>query len=218
MASTKGSAEKRKRVAAESGALRKKRRAQSESSNSDASASASDSDSEGDSGADGNEDILLLENEIVESKKNYNNIAKLIQLAQDPTKDAARAIVAAVSLCRVFIRLLSLGDMAKAKDGPKKQALVVRQLRDWMSDFSTALLAMLKREESALTALTLSMRMWKAAADRLGDADTVPAELFKKTVLALLQPGVDAQVRDEFIEKFMGPHDDVRFYTFRSIE
>ncbi|KAH8893781.1 CBF-domain-containing protein [Thozetella sp. PMI_491] len=211
MASKDEKAAKRKRATGEASTLPRKRRAQSQSSDDGSSSS-------GASEVDGSEEILLLESEIAESKKNYNNIAKLIEISQGQDEDAQRAVVGAVSLCRVFIRLLSAGDLAKAKDAPKKQALVVRQLREWMTDFTKALLSMLRRDESALTSLTLSMRLWKAAADYLGDADTFPADFFKRMVHALLQPGVDGNVRDEFVEKFMGPYDDVRFYTFRAVE
>ena len=165
-----------------------------------------------------NGEILLLETQIFESKKNYNNIAKLIQLAQDREEDAQLALVAAVSLCRVFIRLLALGDFDKAKDAAKKQIMIVRQLREWLSDFTDALSSLLHEDEAAFTALTLSMRLWKAAADHLPDTDSLPSDLFKKTVQSLLHADVDERVRTEFLENFMGPHDDVRFYTYRAIQ
>ncbi len=123
------------------------------------------------------------------------------------------------SLCAAFfIRLLALDEFAKTKDAAKKQILIVRQLREWLSDFVDALLPSLRQNEAALTALTLSMRLWKAAADHLPDTDSLPWELLKKTVQELLRADVDERVRTEFLEKFMGPYDDVRFYTFRAIQ
>ena len=209
MAPATESASKRKRPTFTGGEPPSKRRIRSES----ASESASESNAD-----EGSGEILLLETQIFESKKNYNNIAQLIQIVQNREDDAEQALVAAVSLCRVFIRLLGMGDFEKTKEATKKQIAIVRQLREWLSDFSTSLLPMLQQDETALTALTLSMRVWKAAADRLPDTDTFPWELFKKLVKGLLNAEVDGGVREEFIEKFMGPHDDVRFYTYRAIQ
>src|SRR5271168_3111498 len=57
--------------------------------------------------------ILLLESEIFESRKNYNNVAKLIKILN--TKDSDDSVVAAISLCRVFMRFMISGELEKKK-------------------------------------------------------------------------------------------------------
>lgn len=164
--------------------------------------------------------ILLLENEILESRKHYNNITTLIGLAQqgDP-QDAESAIVAAVSLCRVFIRLLAAGSLTKKKGASEKEETVVRWLRERLSEYRRVLTSMLQQEEAALTASTMSMRLLKAEAQYLNGTGeySFPGASFSEFITAIVRPEVDDSVRAEFIEKFVDEYDDIRFYTFRTL-
>ena len=163
--------------------------------------------------------ILLLENEILESRKNYNNIGSLIEIAQSQDEDLESAVVAAVSLCRVFIRLLAAGSLAKRKDLAEKDTLIMRWLRERLSDYQQCLLSMLEKEGSALTALTLLMRLLKAVTHDLDgmESSVFPKTFFNDIVRSVLQPAVDDNVRTEFMDKFVEEYDDVRFHTFRAV-
>lgn len=180
-----------------------------------------ESESESDGQVDGRHSkILLLENEILESRKHYNNIATLIGLAQngDP-QDEAVAVVAAVSLCRVFIRLLAAGNLTKKKGASEKEETVKRWLRERLSEYRRILTTMLQQDEAALTASTLSMRLLKAEAQYLSGTGeySFPGASFSEFIVGLVQPEVDDSVRAEFIEKFVDEYDDIRFYTFRTL-
>jgi U3 small nucleolar RNA-associated protein 19 len=180
----------------------------------------SDSDSDSDSDVEDRQaEILLLENAILESRKNYNNITTLIGIAQKGNEDTEQAVVAAVSLCRVFIRLLAAGSLTKKKGASEKEETVVRWLRERLSEYRTILTSMLQQEEAALSASTLSMRLLKAESQYLNGSGEYhfPAASFTEFVSGLFQPEVDGSVRKEFIEKFVDEYDDIRYYTFRAI-
>ncbi|KAJ8070850.1 hypothetical protein OCU04_001213 [Sclerotinia nivalis] len=191
---------KRKRAVSEKGPSK---RARSESSEEDPQAQ-----------------ILLLENEIFESKKHYNNIARLIGIARDDSEGADASILAAISLCRVFTKLIVLGGLQKTKETSGKDATVIQWLKERYSEYKIILLDMLSQEDAASTALTLCMRMLKIEGQHLrnGQDYYFPTGLLTDMVQVLIRPGSDSGVRREFSEKFVEEYDDVRFYTLEAIE
>lgn len=202
---------KRKRKAVPQ-AAKKRRRSSSDESSSNSGSDAEDEQSK----------ILLLESSILESRKNYNNITTLIDISRkqgDNDDSVQTAVVAAVSLCRVFIRLLASGNLTKKKDASDKDQTIVQWLRERLADYKGCLLSMFELDEAAFTALTLSMRILKAEGEHLhsGAEYTFPTAFFTELVTALVQAEVDDGVRKEFMEKFVGEHDDIRFYVFKSI-
>jgi U3 small nucleolar RNA-associated protein 19 len=195
-----GKSAKRKRKTSDTKPLK---RAQSESSEEDAQAQ-----------------ILMLETEIFESKKNYNNITALIKLLRDDGEDADNSIVAAISLCRVFTRLMVSGEMTKREEATEKEAVVVKWLRERYSEYKTAILALLGEEGISSTALTLCMRLLKTEGQHLRNSKeyNFPTGILTDIVRVLLKPGPDRSTRKEFSEKFVEENDDVRFYTLEAVE
>lgn len=191
---------KRKRVSSDK---KPSKRARSESNDEDAQAQ-----------------ILLLESQIFESKKNYNNIAKLINILRADHDDADESIVAAISLCRVFIRFMVSGELEKRKGSTEKAIVVIKWLRERYTEYKTALLALLGKQEIGNTALELCMRLVKAEGNHLrnGQDYSFPTEFLTAIIQVLLNPGTDESARKEFSEKFVEENDDVRFYTFEAIE
>ncbi|KAL1845276.1 hypothetical protein VTK73DRAFT_753 [Phialemonium thermophilum] len=163
--------------------------------------------------------ILLLEKSILESKKNYNNIVTLIEILANREENANAAIVAAVALCRVFVRLLAQGNLSKKKDASEKDKTVTRWLRDRLVEYKRSIVAALAEEDTASTALTLSMRVLKAEAEHMhGNAEYYfPGAFLAEIITALIQTVADQNVRNEFVEKFANSYDDLRFYTFKTI-
>ncbi len=84
--------------------------------------------------------ILLLENQILESRKNYNNIVDLIKICQDEKTQENEILAAVVSLCRVFARFLVGGNMVKSKDAPHNEVVIVDWLKDRYKEYQTFLL------------------------------------------------------------------------------
>lgn len=165
--------------------------------------------------------ILLLETAILESKKHYNNITTLIQIARNQDADEEQALLAIVALCRVFIRLLAAGSLSRKKNLPEKEVILVHWLRDRLSEYHAVILSLFNQEDQAMTALTLSMRLLKTEGQyHQSDKEdySFPKALLRDIVGALCQPGVDEAVRTEFVEKFVDEFDDVRFYTFKALQ
>jgi U3 small nucleolar RNA-associated protein 19 len=176
------------------------------------------------SSSDGSEDespeadILLLENAILESKKNYNNISKLLEFAS-AQGDEETSVIATVSLCRVFIRLLAAGHLTRNPGQSEKEIVVIQWLKGRLADYKQVILTALCEETTASTALTLAMRILKAEGQHLSSKEeyNFPREFLKDIVSALVKEASE-DVRQEFCEKFLGEFCDVRFYTFKALK
>jgi U3 small nucleolar RNA-associated protein 19 len=163
--------------------------------------------------------IQRLEAEIQESRKHYNNIAILIELAQKADEDPKAALAASQALCRIFIRLLAAGSLVKRKDASEKDATVTGWLRDRLADYRGALLALLNSKRLGLDALMLAMALLKAEAQHLGDREEAvfPRYFFSDIVAGLIESPF-GQLREQFSEKFVDEYHDIRFYTFEAIK
>jgi len=164
--------------------------------------------------------ILLLETEIFASKQNYNNIATLIKLLRDDDEDAETSVVAAISLCRVFTRLMVSGEMTKREGMSEKEAVVVKWLKERYSEYKTAILALLGEEDISTTALTLCMRLLKTEGQHLHGSKeyNFPTKFLTDIVRVLLKSGSDGTTRKEFSAKYVEENDDLRFYALEAIE
>ncbi|KAK7941248.1 uncharacterized protein PG986_013635 [Apiospora aurea] len=177
--------------------------------------------SESGSGSDAEDnaqaEILLLENGILESKKNYNNITRLLDLARNK-KDGESSLVATVALCRVFLRLLAQGSMSKKADQSEKETIVIQWLKDRLVDYEGVLIDALAEEDTESTALTLAMRVLKAEGQYRDNKDeySFPEPFLKDIVHAIIFDGSE-DLREEFCEKYLGENCDVRYYAFKAM-
>ncbi|XXG99212.1 hypothetical protein Hte_005548 [Hypoxylon texense] len=194
--------------------LKRKQPKISETANKRAKAE-SDGDSEDDNLTN---DILRLEQEILESKKNYNNITTILELARNKEDDDT-AQFALVSLCRVFLRLFASGNLARKSGQSEKDEVVIQWLRKRLGDYKRLLISSLSQEDAAPTALTLVMRILQAEGKYLKDKDeyNFPTNSLREVVDELVQNGSE-DIRQEFCEKFLGEYADIRFYTFKVLK
>lgn len=162
-------------------------------------------------------EILLLENEVFESKKHYNNIAKLIKILKNT--ESEDSIVAAISLCRIFTRLMASGDLVRNKSTSEKEAVVIQWLRERYSEYKLALLVLLQQDGAGSTVLTLAMRTLKSEGTNLlnGQDYCFPAVFLADILRALLRANMDPAVRQEFSEKYVEENDDIRYYTYDAL-
>lgn len=174
-----------------------------------------ESDDEDDNSTD---DILRLEQEILESKKNYNNITTILELAQNE-EDGDTAQFALVSLCRVFLRLLASGNFARKSGQSEKDEVVIQWLRKRLGDYKRIIVSSLGQEDAAPTALTLAMRVLQAEGKYMKDKDeyNFPTNFLREIVDELVRNGSE-DIRQEFCEKFLGEYADIRFYTFKVLK
>jgi U3 small nucleolar RNA-associated protein 19 len=189
-----GHSAKRKRVLSEK---RPSKRAKSESS---------------DEEDDTQSQLLLLETEIVESK-NYEKIATLINILRTDGEPSDNSIIAAISLYRVFAKLIASGDLSN-KPGDTEEKLMKRY-----SNYKSALVILLGEQETSSTAFTLCMRLLKIEGENLrqGQDHSFPADFLTEIVRVLLN-SEDAAARKEFSETYVEEYDDIRFYTLKAIE
>lgn len=163
--------------------------------------------------------IDTLESEIQQSRKHYNNIATLVELAQKHDENSKAALGASEALCRIFIRLLAAGNLTKRKDVSEKDAAVTSWLRDRLADYRGALLSMFQSKELSLNALMLAMALLKAEAQHLSDRSEAvfPRYFFSDIVVSILESAVE-QLREHFTVKFVDEYHDIRFYTFEALK
>ncbi|KAI1185773.1 nucleolar complex protein [Nemania serpens] len=162
-------------------------------------------------------EILLLEDEILKSKKNYNNITVLLDFAKRQD-DPEAALFATVSLCRVFLRLLASGSLSRKTGQSERETVVIQWLRTKLSDYKKLLVSALGEESSASTALTLSMRLLKAETQITSDkGDVAFPKVFLKDIVGVLVRKRFEDVLEEFCEKYIGQYADIRLYAFEAL-
>ncbi|POS86458.1 hypothetical protein EPUL_001964, partial [Erysiphe pulchra] len=185
-----------------------------------------DSDGSDDQNNDDNDDaaatqarILLLENSILESKKNYNNIATLMKIFETDSEVNQTLTVAAISLFRIFSRLMVSSKMINRQKTSEKEAVVIKWLKGQYSNFKKRLTFLLGKGYSETTILSLCMRLLKIEGEsfRVGEQYAFPTSFLMIIVQSLLSTQCDINIRDQFCKEFMEEYDDVRFYTLEAI-
>ncbi|KAK4545633.1 hypothetical protein LTR36_002586 [Oleoguttula mirabilis] len=168
--------------------------------------------------------ILLLEEQILESRTHYNNIVELQSLVNNVTQKPKTATLAAVALCRVFCRLIAGEALVKHNNTSEADAQVVQwlkaRLRDYVDSLATNWIGSPDASQES-TALTLLMRIVKEetsqGSKRSEQAWRTERSTFNMLVEALLEKTEAEGARQEFVEKYVEEHDDIRFYTFSAV-
>lgn len=163
-------------------------------------------------------EILLLENGILESRKNYNSIIVLLEHARVESPSDGRDIVALVALYRVFCRLMVLGNLSKGKKASGAEHSIVQWLKERLKEFEEILLQVLQSPDppKQSTALNLLMRLVKEKATHLVLSEDVTWRngLFNNIVQSLAVNTEISSTMDEFIDGYVTRFDDVRYHTF----
>ncbi|TGJ87480.1 hypothetical protein E0Z10_g1240 [Xylaria hypoxylon] len=198
--------------------LKRKRAKLPEKASKRTKAESSDDDDDEQEVEDRQAEILLLEDEILQSKKNYNNITTLLELASEQKDGLEVSLFATVSLCRVFIRLLASGGLSRKTGQSERETVVIQWLKGRLGDYKKLLVAALSEEDSASTALTISLRLLKAETQIPSDkSDITFPKVFLKDIVGALVGNRFEDVQEEFCEKYLGEYADIRFYTFEGL-
>ncbi|EEP76725.1 conserved hypothetical protein [Uncinocarpus reesii 1704] len=157
--------------------------------------------------------IQQLETQISESRKYYNNIVTLLSMLNAERPNLA----VAVSLCRVFCRLIAGGHLQQAKGASEQDAILVAWLRERHREYKTALIMILRNSDSSYqaTALPLCMRLIKEQSPHRikGKSHAWDDEYFNDVISALVEANDGDRVRAEFSSKFLREYHDVAVYT-----
>lgn len=165
------------------------------------------------------QEILALERPILDSRKHYNNIAKLLSIAKAIKVDHINSSTAAFALCRVFCRLHAAGHLDQTNARLESDVVVVKWLHKRQNDF-IALLAQLicaKNKGTPSVALKLWMHIVKEEVRR--KEFTWTKGQFAKLIRVLLaRYDATEAVRDEFVQEYFRKFRDVQFYTLELIK
>jgi U3 small nucleolar RNA-associated protein 19 len=96
--------------------------------------------------------IQQLEDQIAESRKYYNNIVTLLSMLNVETPGESPNISVAVSLCRVFSRLLAGGHLNTPKGASEQDLILVAWLKERYQDFQNALVIIIRNGDCAAQA------------------------------------------------------------------
>ncbi|GLI76077.1 maturation and nuclear export of 40S ribosomal subunits interacting protein [Penicillium ochrochloron] len=164
--------------------------------------------------------VQELETQIAESRKYYNNIATLIAMLNVEQSAKKPELAVAVSLCRVFSRLMAAGNLSESSRDAENEKIVVAWLKERCLEYQRALLSIIREADttSQVTALTLSMRLVKEYITHISGADSsIWSGFFKDIIEALVEAQDGEEVRAEFVAKFMKEYEDIRYQTFGQI-
>ncbi|KAL9600878.1 MAG: hypothetical protein Q9219_002920 [cf. Caloplaca sp. 3 TL-2023] len=164
------------------------------------------------------EEILLLESQILKSRRHYNKISTLLHYCRNHRGQRRKSITAAVALCRVFCRLIVCGSMSKRPDAPENETIVVQWLRSQLEAYHVMLLDHFFTDDAGMqsTALTLLMRLLKDEAESLDlKAEYTRRDgAFSRLISRIVSLDTAHVIRQEFMDKFLQPYDDVRYFGF----
>ncbi|MCJ1311362.1 hypothetical protein MMC25_005033 [Agyrium rufum] len=162
--------------------------------------------------------IEALEARISESRKHYNDIAKLLATASNHAySDEQQA--ALFALCRVFSRLLAAGKLTRPKDASDNDTVIMQWLKARYNEFLEILLEQICSRDgggSRSIALSLAMQIFKEEGTHLHpDGNVVwKTGLFSKIIPQLLRSECDEKTREAFAETYIKEYDDIRYYTY----
>lgn len=92
--------------------------------------------------------VQELENQIAESRKYYNNIATLISMLNVEKSATKPELAVAVSLCRVFSRLIAAGNFTETSRAAENEKIVVAWLKERCLEYQAALMAIMRQADT----------------------------------------------------------------------
>ncbi|OQE13298.1 hypothetical protein PENFLA_c050G01861 [Penicillium flavigenum] len=162
--------------------------------------------------------IQELENQIAESRKGYNNIATLLSMLNVEKSAENPEMAVAVSLCRVFSRLIAGGNLTESSRAAENEKIIVAWLKERCLDYQNALVAIIREADAAsqIAALTLSMRIVKERLAHIPGAENNvwSTGFFKDIFAAIIEAHNGEDLQSEAVAKFVKEYEDVRYYTF----
>ncbi|KAJ5591887.1 uncharacterized protein N7459_002256 [Penicillium hispanicum] len=164
--------------------------------------------------------IQELESQIAESRKHYNNIATLISMLNVEGSAKKPELAVAVSLCRVFSRLIAGGNLTESSRAAENEKIIVAWLKERCLEYQQALTNIMRQADtsSQVTALTLGMRLVKERLRHISGAEhSVWSTLFREIFEAVIEARDGQDLQSEFVTKFVKEYEDVRFHTFVQI-
>ena len=163
--------------------------------------------------------ILLLEQQILESRRHYNSIVTLLAYARDHSLKTNT--LAAVSLYRIFCRLMATGSLIKSRNSTDEEGVITQWLHGKYQEYQDVLLGLLADDDTIKQSMALTLLMYlvkeQDAHLKLGGNATWKNGLFTKILKVLLEAKSAGEARVQFVEQYVKEYDDVRYYTFYTL-
>lgn len=103
--------------------------------------------------------VQELENQISESRQHYNNVATLISMLDVANPGISQNVVVAVSLCRIFSRLMAAGSLSKRSQMSDQESIIVSWLNARYLEYQDALLNLLRHGDFSTQVGNLASRV-----------------------------------------------------------
>ena len=165
--------------------------------------------------------INSLEQQIINSRRHYNSLIVLIELASWNKNPSFQQHHAVVALCKVFCRLMAAGHLTKTKSSPGNEIIIIQWLEERLQDVHNLLLDMLLQgsQEQQSSALMLCMQLYKEEATHLkSDEESAWNKGFFPDIFqSLMSDKTSYQTKEEFVKNFVDGYDDIRLYTFKML-
>ncbi|MCJ1466105.1 hypothetical protein MMC07_004724 [Pseudocyphellaria aurata] len=166
------------------------------------------------------DEILRLETQILESRRHYNSIVKLLDYVKEQEKKTAideNSVMAAAALCRVFCRLSASGNMSLIRETSKSETVIVQWLIERLQEYQRALLSMLALQSPGVsaTALMLLMQLIKEGDGQPNvNEDAIWCSgVFSNILQTLVYEPTIVGARASFIDDYFVKYDDVRYHS-----
>lgn len=169
----------------------------------------------------GKGEVDLLENQVLQSRRYYNNIATLINYVRHPDSHTTQAPLAAIALCRVFARLMASGLLQKSGHHSESEAVITDWLNERFQEYRGLLVDSLadgrRVEQKAYLELLMHLSKEEAACLDL-DNDVFGHQGTFRLVLGTLTLNDSCdQSRGSFVEDYVQKYDDIVVYTFKQL-
>ena len=163
-------------------------------------------------------EVHVLESQILQSQRYYNNLATLLAYAQPYLSSSSRRSQALFSLCRIFSRLMAGGCMTASKQAGDNEIVISKWLHERYEQYRAILLAILGdgAQDAQIVALRLLMQLFKEeGSDTSQGEDSIwNRGTFHLVLQRLVTSESTSTTRLIFAKEYVVAHDDMRLHTF----
>ena len=170
------------------------------------------------------EHIQSLEKQILDSRRYYNNIASLLEYANTSISYVSKKHhLAVLSLCRTFSGLMARGHFKNSKQNNLDENVIQLWLMDRYLEYQDILFTVLQCVNNDLQPRSLSvkllMRLWKDESEcwKLEESAQLNGGILFRLLQTLITIETGKSLVTEFVENFVVPYADVKFYTLKMI-
>ncbi|KAJ2473254.1 Maturation and nuclear export of 40S ribosomal subunits interacting protein, partial [Coemansia sp. RSA 2322] len=166
--------------------------------------------------------IIQLENNVLNSQQNLNDIVEILGLAKGANVESA--FVAINSLSRIFSALWRKGLLKRSKEQDSSAANTVNEwLRGNYNDYIGVLKAVLKRDEAPMQVAALKLLLQTLVlegenASRASGSYEFP----NSSYLSIIELVLDSSVASDHLlrtlaDSYLNMYDDLRYYFYRDV-